>query len=197
MARPRRSVFDQVLAEAGFPENLPPSEEEQRQATPEPVPEPVKEPEQEPTEEPVKVPAEEPVKVPAEEPEPAPEPAKESESVAEPAVRSIESLYSEGALELTDEEREGVLRSRLKAVLDVPKVKGQIPTLVRFRQDGQVPVRAVIVEIGENELLEGWRLYKSFQKGIPDAERYLLMVYDLARHEIPRLYRTVAEVRLE
>ena len=190
MARPRRSVFDQVLAEAGFPENLPPSEEEQRQATPEPVPEPVKEPEQEP-------PEPEPAEEPAKGPEPEPEPARGPEPVAEPAVRSIEALYSEGALELTDEEREGVLRSRLKAVLDVPKVKGQIPTLVRFRQDGQVPVRAVIVEIGENELLEGWKLYKSFQTGAPDAERYLLMVYDLARHEIPRLYRTVAEVRLE
>ena len=178
MARAKRSLFDEVLAEAGFEENLP------KEKAPEP--EPVKEPE----------PAPEPVK----EPEPEPEPVKEPEPVETrpPAGRvAVEPDVSEPRLELSDNERDRVLKDRLRAVLDVPRVKGQIPLLVRFRQDGMVPLRAVLVELGEVEFMKGWDIYKSFQDGKPDPERYLMMVYDLTQHEIPRLYRTVAEVKLE
>lgn len=202
MARPRKSIFDQVLAEAGLEENLPPEQRAIHQ-TEAPVAEvSAEEPSEEPVEETlheggvVEPPVEtstdmgEERVAPVEALVPTPEPEPRTACIAGEPPRTIESMAP-----LTADEKTAILRSRLKEVLCVPKQKGQLPTLVRFRQGGQVPLRAVIVEIGEMELLKGWELYKSF--GDKDPERYLLMVYDLTQHEIPRLYRTVAEMRLE
>ena len=211
MARPRKSIFDQVLAEAGLEENLPPEQQTAHQ-TEAPVAEAsIEEPSEEPVEEPlheggvVEPPVEtstdmgEEAIVPEEEhPMPSPKASAILQKMFQPVFR-VSSAESPQAIEdmapLTADERTMLLRSRLKEVLCVPKQKGQLPTLVRFRQEGQVPLRAVIVEIGEIELQKGWELYKSF--GDNDPEKYLLMMYDLTQHEIPRLYRTVAEMRLE
>lgn len=205
MARPKKSIFDQVLAEAGLEENLPPEQRTIFPQTDAPVAEvSAEEPKEElsgggfvepPVEtsvdmgEEVIVPEKDLMEPPLTKEEALRRLGFEGIDIPEPP-RAIESMAP-----LSADERTMLLRSRLKEVLCVPKQKGQLPTLVRFRQEGQVPLRAVIVEIGEIELQKGWELYKSF--GDKDPEKYLLMVYDLTQHEIPRLYRTVAETRLE
>ena len=121
-----------------------------------------------------------------------PEPVVEPEHPDAP--RTIEETYEE--MKLTPKERDMVLDGRLRTVLRTPKQRGAVPTLVRYRQDGQLALRGVIIDIGEYELSEGWKLYKAH---VPDAtpERYLLKVYELTQTEIPRMYRTVGELRLE
>ena len=124
----------------------------------------------------------------------APEPVVELEPEHPDAPRTIEETYEE--MKLTPKERDMVLDGRLRTVLRTPKQRGAVPTLVRYRQDGQLALRGVIIDIGEYELSEGWKLYKAH---VPDAtpERYLLKVYELTQTEIPRMYRTVGELRLE
>ena len=61
--------------------------------------------------------------------------------------------------------------------------------------NGQVPWRSVIIDIPEADLKEGWELYRTVMPA--DGEKYLLKVYELTRMDIPRLFRTVVELRLE
>lgn len=240
----RRSVLDQVLAEAGLEGNVAEEQDalakaigmrtlDDTEGTQEETSQEVAPKEDVPTEEVQEVPEEEPkaepesesekVEAPVEEPKPkrvhraepkeAPkeEPKEESaeepkegpiEAVEapkeEPAIRTVETMRSDGhsGLELTDEERRTILLMRLREVLGRPKARSSLPTLVRYRQDGMAPLRAVIVDIGEAELREGWSIYRQMTPE-GDAEHYLLTVYEITRSEIPRLYRTVGEMMLE
>ena len=117
-------------------------------------------------------------------------------AVVEEPVKAvtIEEQYQE--LKLTPKEKDMVLDGRLREILGVPKARTAVPTLVRYRQDGQLALRGVIIDIGEYELTEGWNLYKSQVDGAT-PEKYLLKVYELTQTEIPRMYRTVGEMRLE
>lgn len=242
----RRSVLDQVLAEAGLEGNVAEEQDalakaiglrtlddaegkqevQEAQETPQeeapkedvpteevqevPEEEPKAEPEPEPEKEEVPVeepkprrvhktePKEEPEEVPKEEPVEEPEETPKEEPREEPAIRTVETMRSDGhsGLELTDEERRTILLMRLREVLGRPKARSSLPTLVRYRQDGMAPLRAVIVDIGEAELREGWAIYRQMTPE-GDAEHYLLTVYEITRSEIPRLYRTVGEMMLE
>ena len=116
-------------------------------------------------------------------------------------VKTIEELASERnpsgvVTEMMDTDaRETVLDERLKAILCKQKLRGAVPTLVKYHMNGQVPWRSVIIDIPEADLKEGWELYRTVMPA--DGEKYLLKVYELTRMDIPRLFRTVVELRLE
>ena len=116
-------------------------------------------------------------------------------------VKTIEELASERnpsgvVTDMMDADaKESVLDERLKAVLCKQKPRGAVPTLVKYHMNGQVPWRSVIIDIPEADLKEGWELYRTVMPA--DGERYLLKVYELTRMDIPRLFRTVVELRLE
>ena len=116
-------------------------------------------------------------------------------------VKTIEELASERnpsgvVTDMMDADaRETVLDERLKAILCKQKLRGAVPTLVKYHMNGQVPWRSVIIDIPEADLKEGWELYRTVMPA--DGEKYLLKVYELTRMDIPRLFRTVVELRLE
>lgn len=116
-------------------------------------------------------------------------------------VKTIEELASERnpsgvVTDMMDADtKEAVLNERLKAILCKQKPRGAVPTLVKYHMNGQVPWRSVIIDIPEADLKEGWDLYRTVMPA--DGERYLLKVYELTRMDIPRLFRTVVELRLE
>ena len=116
-------------------------------------------------------------------------------------VKTIEELASERnpsgvVTEMMDADaKEAVLDERLKAILCKQKLRGAVPTLVKYHMNGQVPWRSVIIDIPEADLKEGWELYRTVMPA--DGEKYLLKVYELTRMDIPRLFRTVVELRLE
>lgn len=116
-------------------------------------------------------------------------------------IKTIEELASERnpsgvVTEMMDADaKEAVLDERLKAILCKQKLRGAVPTLVKYHMNGQVPWRSVIIDIPEADLKEGWDLYRTVMPA--DGERYLLKVYELTRMDIPRLFRTVVELRLE
>lgn len=116
-------------------------------------------------------------------------------------VKTIEELASERnpsgvVTDMMDADaKEAVLDERLKAILCKQKLRGAVPTLVKYHMNGQVPWRSVIIDIPEADLKEGWELYRTVMPA--DGERYLLKVYELTRMDIPRLFRTVVELRLE
>lgn len=116
-------------------------------------------------------------------------------------VKTIEELASERnpsgvVTDMMDADaKEAVLDERLKAILCKQKPRGAVPTLVKYHMNGQVPWRSVIIDIPEADLKEGWELYRTMMPA--DGERYLLKVYELTRMDIPRLFRTVVELRLE
>lgn len=83
----------------------------------------------------------------------------------------------------------------LRRILCVPKMKRQVPTLVRFREDGQVPVRSVLVDIGEPVLRAGWEYYRSTMADA-SVQRYMELVYGITQTRLPRMYRVVAELDL-
>ena len=116
-------------------------------------------------------------------------------------VKTIEELASERnpsgvVTDMMDADaKESVLDERLKAILCKQKLRGAVPTLVKYHMNGQVPWRSVIIDIPEADLKEGWELYRTVMPA--DGEKYLLKVYELTRMDIPRLFRTVVELRLE
>ena len=116
-------------------------------------------------------------------------------------IKTIEELASERnpsgvVTDMMDADaKESVLDERLRAVLCKQKPRGAVPTLVRYHMNGQVPWRSVIIDIPEADLKEGWYIYRTVMPA--DGERYLLKVYELTRMDIPRLFRTVVELRLE
>ena len=116
-------------------------------------------------------------------------------------IKTIEELASERnpsgvVTDMMDADaKESVLDERLRAVLCKQKPRGAVPTLVRYHMNGQVPWRSVIIDIPEADLKEGWDIYRTVMPA--DGERYLLKVYELTRMDIPRLFRTVVELRLE
>lgn len=115
-----------------------------------------------------------------------------AETLTEPAEDFVP--FEERSAPPSTDERAEVMKT-LKEILGVPKQRSALPTLVRFRQDGRHMWRAVIVDIGEIELQKGWELWK--ERMDHDGEHYLLAVYELTESEIPRMYRTVGEMRLE
>lgn len=172
------------------------------EAPSEPVAETVEVP-AETVEAPVAVPAEpvaapaEPVKVekPAEAPVEAP--ARDAGVVFD--MTEEEARRAESKLPRRSERRPADADDVRKAVGDmlcVPKTKGSLPTLVRYSPRGKVPKRAVIIDIGGPLLEEAWAWYKENVSGA-DAEDFLLLVYEVTRTEMPRMYRTVSEMVLE
>ena len=135
--------------------------------------------------------------VPAEEPVGAPEaPAPSQEPAAEPAaageVDSTVYLQTDTA---TVTSPQPYSRGELRNIIGVPKLKSQVPTLVRFPDRETGAVRTVIVDIGEPILSAGWDYYR---RTVPDAtpSDYLEEVYAVTRSDVPRLYKVVAELRL-
>lgn len=129
----------------------------------------------------------EPAEAVAEPPQEAP-----AETLTEPAEDFVP--FEERPAPPSTDERAEVMKT-LREILGVPKQRSALPTLVRFKQDGRHMWRAVIVDIGEIELQKGWELWK--ERMDLDGEHYLLAVYELTESEIPRMYRTVGEMRLE
>lgn len=128
------------------------------------------------------------------EPAEAVDPPQEApaETLTEPAEDFVP--FEERPVPEPTDTRAEVMKA-LKEILGVPKQRSALPTLVRFKQDGRHMWRAVIVDIGEIELQKGWELWK--ERMDLDGEHYLLAVYELTESEIPRMYRTVGEMRLE
>lgn len=81
----------------------------------------------------------------------------------------------------------------VRRILSVPKGKYDVPTFITYRRNGIR--RHVIVDIGEPVIKEAWREWCRYNPSA-DPEAFLLVVYSLTRHEIPRLYRAVGEVEL-
>lgn len=203
MTQKRKSMLDAVLEEAGLSENL--TEDDRRRAEDEAIRE------KEAAEFKARLeahnkgeqvdwthggaePAEEPKETPKEEVKEVPEKAPaEPESEPEKAEEDFVPFEERPVPEPTDTRAE--VMKALKDILGVPKQRSALPTLVRFRQDGRHMWRAVIVDIGEIELQKGWELWK--ERMDRDGEHYLLAVYELTESEIPRMYRTVGEMRLE
>lgn len=135
--------------------------------------------------------------VPAEEPVGAPEaPVPSQEPAAEPAA----AVEVDGTVyRLTDTATvtspQPYSRGELRNIIGVPKLKSQVPTLVRFPDRETGAVRTVIVDIGEPILSAGWDYYR---RTVPDAtpSDYLEEVYAVTRSDVPRLYKVVAELRL-
>lgn len=213
MTQKRKSMLDAVLEEAGLTENL--TEDDRRRAEEEAIrekeaaefkarleahnkgeevdwPRQEKEKEKasaEPEDEPKEQEKEKEKEKASIEPEPEPEPETETERAEEDFVP-----FEERPVPEPTDTRAEVMKA-LKEILGVPKQRSALPTLVRFKQDGRHMWRAVIVDIGEIELQKGWELWKECMDR--DGEHYLLAVYELTESEIPRMYRTVGEMRLE
>ena len=81
----------------------------------------------------------------------------------------------------------------VRRILSVPKGKYDVPTFITYRRNGIR--RHVIVDIGEPVIKEAWREWCRFNPSA-DPEAFLLVVYSLTRHEIPRLYRAVGTAEL-
>ena len=135
------------------------------------------------------VPAEEPVMVP-EAPVPSQEPAAEPAA----AVEGDGTVYHQTDT-ATVTSPQPYSRGELRNIIGVPKLKSQVPTLVRFPDRETGAVRTVIVDIGEPILSAGWDYYR---RTVPDAtpSDYLEEVYAVTRSDVPRLYKVVAELRL-
>lgn len=205
MTQKRKSMLDAVLEEAGLTENL--TEDDRRRAEEEAIREKeaaefkarleahnkgeeVDWPRQEKEKEKEKAPAEP-------EDEPKEQEQEQEKAPVEPEPEKAEEdfvPFEERPVPEPTDTRAEVMKA-LKEILGVPKQRSALPTLVRFRQDGRHMWRAVIVDIGEIELQKGWELWK--ERMDFDGEHYLLAVYELTESEIPRMYRTVGEMRLE
>lgn len=116
--------------------------------------------------------------------EPRPKPVQRSEPV-EPVAMAIETPAASAVFD----------RDELARIICVPKSKRQVPTLVKYRADGEVPVRWVLVDIGEPILRAGWDYYRGVTVK-PSAEEYMRLVYEITRMRLPRMYRVLAELDL-
>ena len=135
--------------------------------------------------------------VPAEEPVGAPEaPVPSQEPAAEPAAAvEVDGTVYRQTDTATVTSPQPYSRGELRNIIGVPKLKSQVPTLVRFPDRETGAVRTVIVDIGEPILSAGWDYYR---RTVPDAtpSDYLEEVYAVTRSDVPRLYKVVAELRL-
>lgn len=134
---------------------------------------------------------------PAEEPDRAPEaPVPSREPAAEPAAAvEVDGTVYRQTDTATVTSPQPYSRGELRNIIGVPKLKSQVPTLVRFPDRETGAVRTVIVDIGEPILSAGWDYYR---RTVPDAtpSDYLEEVYAVTRSDVPRLYKVVAELRL-
>ena len=84
-------------------------------------------------------------------------------------------------------EVDGTVYRELRDIIGVPKLKSQVPTLVRFPDRETGALRTVIVDIGEPILSAGWDYYR---RTVSDAapSDYLEEVRAVTRSDVPRLY---------
>lgn len=120
------------------------------------------------------------LETPVEAPEEAPEPAKEAEKASE-----------EGEMPA-----EGDLKAGLSSILCVKKGKRDVPTLIMYHSAYARADRYVIVDINNNLLEDAWRFYKANAPD-KDPEVFLATVYEICRHEVPRMYRAVGTLKLD
>ena len=128
----------------------------------------------------------EPVLTPAEAlPEPAQEGPVTVEFAAEPPVTYVPTPPVTTAFD------PGVL----KRMVSMPKGKTQTPTLIRFRPDGDVRIRFILVDVGESVVREAWAYYRSV---VPNAtpERFLRELNGVMHLKPPRMFKVVADLSL-
>lgn len=134
-------------------------------------------------------------------PVPAPAPAPADPSPAGPSRADAAAVEVDGVTFTAGTETATVAsprtysRGELRDIIGVPKLKSQVPTLVRFPDRETGALRTVIVDIGEPLLSAGWDYYR---RTVPDAapSDYLEEVRAVTRSDVPRLYKVVAELRL-
>lgn len=97
---------------------------------------------------------------------------------------------------LSPEQRRGLLIDGMSAILRAPKVKGDPPTLVRFHEKDSIGLRAVLIDVGAPVLCDAWNYYRE-NADSPSSSEFLQHVYDITKMRIPRMYRIVAELRLD
>lgn len=130
----------------------------------------------------------EPVQEPAEAlPGPAPAPSEEVtvEFDDEPSVTYVPTPTVTTAFD------PGVL----KRMVSMPRGKTQTPTLIRFRPDGDVRVRFILVDLGESVVRDAWAYYRS---AVPNAtpERFLRELNSVMHLKPPRMFKVVADLSL-
>lgn len=116
--------------------------------------------------------------------------------VTAPAAPKTPEASLKDATFLTKEQKEMILQENLSKILCAPKVKGALPTIVRFKEKDSIGLRTVIIDIGAPVLYDAWKYYKA-NADHPSAEAFLQYVYTLTKSRIPRLYKVVAELRLD
>lgn len=126
-----------------------------------------------------------------------PDPSGEAPSRADAAAVEVDGVTftHAGAETATVASPQTYSRGELRDIIGVPKLKSQVPTLVRFPDRETGALRTVIVDIGEPILSAGWDYYR---RTVPDAapSDYLEEVRAVTRSDVPRLYKVVAELRL-
>lgn len=83
----------------------------------------------------------------------------------------------------------------LKRMVSMPRGKTQTPTLIRFRPDGDVRIRFILVDVGESVVREAWAYYRSV---VPNAtpERFLRELNGVMHLKPPRMFKVVADLSL-
>lgn len=133
--------------------------------------------------------SEEPVGAP-EASAPSPEPPEEPAATVE-----VDGVGFAAAETVTVASPQTYSRGELRDIVGVPKLKSQVPTLVRFPDRETGALRTVIVDIGEPILSAGWDYYRRTVPGATPSD-YLEEVRAVTRSDVPRLYKVVAELRL-
>lgn len=87
---------------------------------------------------------------------------------------------------------EAAAMPELRAIIG-EKSKRAVPTLVTLRV-GRLD-KHVLVDIPEENLAAAWRWWQLHVN--MDGERFMGVVYEITRHDIPRLYRAVGTLRLD
>lgn len=127
-------------------------------------------------------------------PKSEPESGDVSQPLQEPSKPVMTSLKDVPIL--TEEQKNMILEENLERILCAPKIKGALPTIVRFKERDSIGLRTVIIDIGAPVLYDAWCYYKA-NVDHPQAEDFLQYVYNLTKMRIPRLYKVVAELRLD
>lgn len=124
-----------------------------------------------------------------------PDPSGEAPSRADAAAVEVDGTVYRRSETATVASPQTYSRGELRDIIGVPKLKSQVPTLVRFPDRETGALRTVIVDIGEPILSAGWDYYR---RTVPNAEPsdYLEEVRAVTRSDVPRLYKVVAELRL-
>lgn len=87
---------------------------------------------------------------------------------------------------------EAAAMPELRAIIG-EKSKRAVPTLVTLKV-GRLD-KYVLVDIPEENLAAAWRWWQLHVN--VDGERFMGVVYEITRHDIPRLYRAVGTLKLD